>query len=259
MLKRLLLSKESHSFLMWARLRHGAPRAISLWSQKQGNLVRVPIPIAPDRHVWVRMGTTDVNVVDQVFGTPDERPEYEFNYGNPRFILDAGAHIGLASIYFALKYPDARIVAIEPDRGNWQLAKRNTAPFPNITVLRGALWNREAHLAIANPDDSPWGFRVMEDMTAKYSNPEDCGLPLPGFTVEGLRKHFGAERIDVFKLDIEGSEIEVLPTVDMSRVGILACETHDRERPGCTAALSEAARGWKREAQVGTTIILRAA
>jgi FkbM family methyltransferase len=250
-------------FLGWNARRFGALKALGIWARArrlngiEGRVAEVPLPDGTGS-VLLRIGTTDNAVYDQVFC----EQEYKFNVDSePRFILDAGAHIGLAALFFARRFPNARIVSIEPDRSNWQLARKNTAKFPNVTILRGALWNREAHLAIANPDDSPWGFRVMEDLAAEHASEADCGLSLPGFTIEGLREHFGAQRIDVFKMDIEGSEIEVLPTVDMTKVGLLACETHDNVRPGCSDALRAVTPGWRKETagewSSGITHILR--
>jgi FkbM family methyltransferase len=238
-------AKASYGFLYWARHRFGQLRGLWIWLTARhiegiGTVARVPLE---DTHVLLRIASTDNAVYDQVF----LEQEYRFNAdGLTTFILDAGAHIGLASLYFARRYPLARIIAIEPDRANWRLARLNTEGC-NVTVLRGALWNREAHLAIANPDGSPWGYRVVEDLTGTYASKDDCGLSLPGFTIEGLRTHYKAERIDIFKMDIEGSEVEVLPTVDMSRVGVLACETHDNVRPGCSSTLREVAAGWRRD------------
>ena len=237
----------SFEFMRWASRRFGNFTGLGIWARARridgidGKIAEVPLPDG-NGSVLLRIGTTDNAVYDQVF----HEQEYKFDVdAQPRFILDAGAHIGLAALFFARRYPDARIVSIEPDRSNWKLATRNTAKYPNVTVLRGALWNREAHLAIANPDDSPWGFRVMEDLIAEHASEADCGLSLPGFTIEGLREHFKAQRIDVFKMDIKGSEIEVLPTVDMTKVGLMACETHDNVRPGCSDALRAATPGWR--------------
>lgn len=238
-------ARASYGFLYWARHRFGQLKGLWIWLTARhmegiGKVARVPLA---DTHVLLRIASTDNAVYDQVF----LEQEYRFNAdGLTTFILDAGAHIGLASLYFARRYPSARIVAIEPDRANWRLAKLNTEGC-NVTVLRGALWNREAHLAIANPDGSPWGYRVVEDLTGAYASKDDCGLSLPGFTIEGLREHYKAERIDIFKMDIEGSEVEVLPTVDMARVGVLACETHDDVRPGCSLTLRQKAVGWRRD------------
>jgi FkbM family methyltransferase len=258
MLVEKLFTKDSWSFLQWARARHGALPAIGFWSRREGQLARVPIDSDFQHQVWLRMGTTDVNVLDQVFGHGHDEREYEFDYGRPKFIIDAGAHIGLTSIFFALKYPEALVVAIEPDRENWLLAKRNTAPFPNITVLRGALWNREAHLAIANPDGSPWSYHCMEDLVGEHASDVDACLSLPGYTADSLRQYFKQERIDVLKMDIEGSEVEVLPSIDMRTVGVLACELHDHKKTGCRSALEKAAPGWK-ETVRGSTHILTAA
>lgn len=42
----------------------------------------------------------------------------------PRVIVDAGANIGLASLFFANKYADAKIIAIEPEEHNFKILKK---------------------------------------------------------------------------------------------------------------------------------------
>jgi len=46
--------------------------------------------------------------------------------GKKPLIIDAGANIGAAAVYFALRMPSARIVAIEPP-DNFAVLERNTA------------------------------------------------------------------------------------------------------------------------------------
>jgi predicted O-methyltransferase YrrM len=60
-------------------------------------------------------------------------------------VVDAGANIGLASLWFANQYPKAKIVCIEPDPENFRILKENLAASdlrsiqPEISVLHGRL------------------------------------------------------------------------------------------------------------------------
>ena len=59
--------------------------------------------------------------------------EYDFAVDRPSVIIDAGANIGLASIWFASKFPEARILAIEPEKSNYELLVRNVEPLHHVT------------------------------------------------------------------------------------------------------------------------------
>jgi hypothetical protein len=50
--------------------------------------------------------------------------------GKTPLIVDAGARIGASTVYFACSFPAARIVAIEPDRGSFELLRANAADLP---------------------------------------------------------------------------------------------------------------------------------
>jgi tRNA G46 methylase TrmB len=80
----------------------------------------------------LRIPSSDVPTYEQVFIDK----EYDFLVKKqPKVIVDAGANIGLASIYFANKYPDAKIIAIEPEQSNFELFKENVAPYPHIIPI----------------------------------------------------------------------------------------------------------------------------
>jgi FkbM family methyltransferase len=63
-------------------------------------------------------------------------------------IIDAGANIGLSALFFANKYPDAKIFAIEPEETNYKLLELNTKPYNNVCLIKAALWDsvRKIHL-----------------------------------------------------------------------------------------------------------------
>jgi FkbM family methyltransferase len=103
------------------------------------------------------------------------------------FIIDAGAKIGLTSAYFANRFPNARILALEVDRQNFELLAANTRHYPNITPLLKGLWYRRSNLVIDNPEEYPWAFTVSE------AGQEGSSV-VEGVSVADLLRDFGWER-----------------------------------------------------------------
>ena len=86
---------------------------------------------------YIRLGTTDVAAYEQVI----IKKEYELPLvSSPALIVDAGANVGMASVYFALRYPGACIIALEPDGANVRALMENARRFQNIQPIKcGAL------------------------------------------------------------------------------------------------------------------------
>jgi FkbM family methyltransferase len=212
----------ARGLLLWLRLRqHVRKREGAL------HVVRVPGLRQP---VALRAKTSDVGVFHQVF----LEGELEFEMPLvPSRIVDAGANIGLASVYLSSRFPEARILALEIETANFELLRRNTASYPNVTCLRKALWSGMANLTIANPTAEPWSFRVS------HTTKEDSeGLSAVG--VKDLVDMFEGRRINLLKIDIEGAEKEVFEHgMDqwIDQVDTIAVELHDRFEPGCSQAL----------------------
>ena len=76
------------------------------------------ISIVPSRSscpVFLRIDTSDFCAYRDVLAFQTKSYDPGISNFAPKIIVDAGAHIGMASIFFALKYPAARIFAIEPE------------------------------------------------------------------------------------------------------------------------------------------------
>jgi FkbM family methyltransferase len=172
--------------------------------------------------VYLRADGTDLNCFWQIFGQRDcaidlPRP--------PRAIVDGGAHIGFASIYFANRFPQATIIAVEPEAANYALARQNLAPYPNVHLVRGGIWCRDAWLAIKNPHADSWAFRVLE--VADHAEGS-----FQGHSIDSLLRSFGLDGAELVKLDIEGAEIEVFGRGTLrwlDRTEAVVIELHGRE------------------------------
>jgi FkbM family methyltransferase len=115
----------------------------------------------------LRANTSDVEVFEQIFVSK----EYEFKINfEPEFIVDGGANIGLSSIFFANKFPKARIIAIEPEESNFSLLKSNTSQYVNISVHNAAIWNEKLYLAVKDLGYGKWGFITEKSHNEDLNN-----------------------------------------------------------------------------------------
>jgi FkbM family methyltransferase len=159
-----------------------------------------------DHAVTVRMyPCSDDFVFDQLFVQHEYGPICS-KMKDARFILDLGANVGYASVIFASRYPGAQILSVEPDPGNYQLCVENIAPYGSrVTPLLGAVWANCGRLALARGtacDAREWAIRVTTAKSDEAANVQAWDIP----ALLDLAKQ---KEVDLLKIDIEGSEVEV--------------------------------------------------
>ena len=136
-----------------------------------------------------------------------------------RTILDCGANVGITALYFAWRYPNARIFCIEPDYQNFELLKRNTAAEPRIVAIRGALVGCPRTLVHFTTDRPAWG---------NFATDTETGHSVPAFTVGQILDDNHLSQVDLLKVDIEGAEKEVFANGEfLQRVGHIIIELHN--------------------------------
>lgn len=173
---------------------------------------------------FLRGNSVDFYVFNSIFA----KGEYDFEPGfKPEYIVDAGAFTGISALYFHRRYPEAKIIAIEPERSNYDLLVRNTGPYKDIYPLRGGVFGEDKALTISDNDAEKYAFRLEESGTE--------GEAVPGYTIKTLMNDFQLPRIDILKMDIEGAEYSVFkndPDAWLCKVKILVTELHEYIYPG---------------------------
>lgn len=200
--------------------------------------------------ICLRIATTDASVCKQVF------MEQHYNFSlpaKPKVIVDAGANIGFSAVFFANKYPDAIIIALEPEESNFKLLKKNVSPYAQIIPLNGALWKDNSLLCLIDPRHGHHGFQTAEKI--------DDGCLGMGFvqamTLDSLMNRMDLEFVDILKIDIEGAEKEVFESSLkwINKVGVIMAELHDNIKPGCSNAFLMATKGFHGEHSKGEIVI----
>jgi FkbM family methyltransferase len=214
--------------------RFGALAGAHMFLQTLGRGTAVLQVPGTSTRLLVRKGTSDVPTFERIFAVRD----YAFDLTGlaPRVIIDAGANVGYSTAYFALRFPEARIFALEPEPENFHLLVQNTRAFPNVVPLRKALWRRACRLRTVDRGAEPWAFQVDE---------REGGAPgnIEGTTVPALLASTREGRADLLKIDIEGSEREVFAdgSADwLGRCSAIIIELHDRFRTGCAQSFYRA-------------------
>src|SRR5262249_25209358 len=136
-------------------------------------------------------------------------------------ILDCGANVGLASLFFKSLYPGAVITAFEADPSIARVLAENLAANAanDVRVVSAAVWTREGTLTFS-ADGADAG-----SVAASHHDPAVRRIDVPSVR---LRDYLD-EAVDLLKLDIEGAEAEVLADCAgaLGRVRAILLEVHE--------------------------------
>jgi len=126
---------------------------------------------------------------------------YAFACDNDQpFILDGGSNIGLSVIYFKRLYPNAQIIAFEPDTEIFKTLKKNIDAFgfQDVDLVNSALWISKGEVSFI-PDGADGGHVLRDN-----ENNVSCKVSSVRL-VDYLYRN-----INFLKLDIEGAEVAVI-------------------------------------------------
>ena len=212
--------------------KYGFRKGVGLYLYiKFSRLSKIRVPGIKDS-ILLRKDTSDVAIFDQVF----LQGEYDIDFNfQPQSIVDAGAHIGLFSVLMKNKFPDSRIVCIEPDRSNYETLTQNLAGYPNIQTVQAGLWNSTTKLELVDR------YHAGHSALTVKENIEHGTIP--GVTITSLMEDFRLKSIDVLKIDIETSEkVVFLDNYEewLPKVRLIIIELHDWLEPGCSTVFFEA-------------------
>jgi FkbM family methyltransferase len=145
-------------------------------------------------------------------------------------VIDAGANVGLFSVWFARRFPHCRVIAYEPFAENYQMLERNirAAGVTNVEPHQAGLGGCSGfgHMAAVGP-------RSLDHRLAVDSTNGDGTVPVQTFA--DVLRLAATPRIALFKVDIEGSEYDLFERAeseDLNLVDRFAIEFHEHVRPG---------------------------
>lgn len=187
------------------------------------------------RRLFIRPCDSDLFVAAQIFG----KQEYHLgryqnklrtlcdvwiSQAHTPIIMDVGANVGYSAIYFAEKFPQATVLAIEAHKETYDLMLRNTEGIRNIVPLNVAVWNHENGVDFNSSSElGSWAGRIDGDQ----------GI-VPSMLLRNTFTEIPNARPLIIKLDVEGAEKEIAEEAHdlMTNAPCILVEPHDFMLPG---------------------------
>lgn len=140
---------------------------------------------------------------------------------NSPFIIDCGANIGLSVLYFKKLFPEATVLAFEPDADNFRLLQQNVAQnnLKGVECRQHAVWIHNNSIR----------FSSVGTQASQITKEEEAKNTVQ-VRAERLADILRTSKVDFLKIDIEGAEAEVIKDCEpfLENVQTLFVEYHGR-------------------------------
>jgi FkbM family methyltransferase len=182
----------------------------------------------------LRQSGSDLKVLETVILQEEYKSakDYLLTKNNVRIIVDAGANIGLTTLYLFAFFPATKYIVIEPDAENFKLLQQNLHlnGIKNVIALQKALWknNEPLMLDASFRDGLEWSRSVIKADTNMQTSELHFVEAITLSEVCDLVN----DKIDLLKVDIEGAELhlfndELFLSTLQEQVENLVIEIHD--------------------------------
>jgi FkbM family methyltransferase len=176
-----------------------------------------------------RIATSDSMVFNLVVMGNEYKPATDIFLLNNiplKVFVDLGSNIGLTTLYIKKEFPDCTVIALEPDKNNYEMMLKNfdLNKLTNTTSLLAGVGKNDCYLIedVGIRDKKEWGLTFKE---------VDYPTDIASYSINMLFNKFAIDEIDFIKIDVEGAEKEIFAVdADMSflkKIKVLAVEIHD--------------------------------
>lgn len=219
-----------------ADMRAFGPMVITRHWKKRRSNPEMQVNVRGVGPVTVRAGESDIATIRQIFlnreydtahpmllsNRLDARYREILAQGSIPIIADIGANIGAASLWFRQQYPEAAIVAVEPEPANAAVLKQNLADRENVLVIEAAIGATAGFVAL-DTDKQGWAVQTSR---------AEQGVAI--VTVNEILSRATGDTPFIAKIDIEGFESDLFQTnLDwIAKFYVVMIEPHDWMMPG---------------------------
>lgn len=180
--------------------------------------------------IYLRKGSSDIDIFHEVLIKSDYKFQTKLE-SEPKTIIDCGANVGLASVFFKQKYPQAKIVCVEPEAKNYEMLQTNIKNYVDVHPYNVGVWGTDTYLEVKNKETTNSSGFVFKEVESKTADSVEA------VSIKTIMSKFNIENIDILKIDVESAEKYLFGEgcdYWLSRTRLLIIELHDRMLDGCS-------------------------
>ena len=194
------VTKDFSSFLslVWFTKLYRLRKKSVKYKNYQNNYFSISLVAFPAKRIFIRTYAGDIDIFYEIF----YKEIYQLpNNLNKNLVIDAGANVGFAALFFLKLMPGATIHCIEPDPDNFTFLKKN---------LEAEIENGKVKLIMAGLSGSD-GVMNLASNSLKYNSnlvelPVEDAVHVITYSAGTFLKTFVPGKVDLLKMDIEGAE-----------------------------------------------------
>lgn len=203
-------------------------------SQKKGYKIdeeALAYVVSKDRiKILLRKGSSDLKVFRQIIINEEFKNVVQLIHQHDikiKNVIDAGANIGLTTLYLKEHFPETEILCIEPDASNQAQLSQHIAlnNLTKVELIKGGVWSHNSWLNIDNTfrDGLEWSRRLKPSETERGN--------IPVYSINHMLADKQWDSIDLLKMDIEGAEETIFSeSSDLSflnKTKVITIEVHN--------------------------------
>ena len=149
-------------------------------------------------------------------------------------VIDLGANDGKFAAELLEQHPDATVVLVEGDPFLVRRLRERFATQRNVLLYAGLIGAQARERATFHLSRIAEGNSVHLALAASWSPQETRAIEMPMIDLGGLFSLARLNQVELLKVDIEGSEYDVLPSIgpELARsIAQLSVEFHDFAEP----------------------------
>lgn len=159
--------------------------------------------------IKIRDSYRDKRTLKDVFLPKYHLPPKTIKLKKDSIVLDLGCNTGLTIAHLKNLFPEIKVFGYEMDVDNFLLAQRNTKAYNDIHLFNKAIW-------IDNSSVEYFKHSGFDGYSLNIVSKTKENMKVKGITMSNIIEEHQLDKIDYMKMDIEGSEKDILNHHDLS-------------------------------------------